>query len=201
MKCGCRGWVTAHRWYPARCAHGSHRALACLLRHAPCTAHRALLAAISAVAVYVEVRAAKLDLIILSVVVLQGLAISLGQASLKMNSMSFFQLTKQMQVPLVATIEFFWLGRRLSTVKVCLLLTMTFGVCLSNASDVQFTVLGAVMAVAGTVCTSAEVVLYSWLQQSQGWETLQLLYNTMPYCTALMLVVALYNDILPEAGV
>jgi hypothetical protein len=72
------------------------------------------------------------------VTALQGLAISLGQASLKMNSMSFFQLTKQMQLPLVATIEFVMLGRRLTTVKVLLLVVMTAGVCLSNAADVQF---------------------------------------------------------------
>ena len=55
-------------------------------------------------------------------------------------------------------------------------------------------------ALAGTMCTSAEVVLYSWLQQSKGWETLQLLYNTMPYCTAFMLVVAVFNDVLPDGG-
>ena len=59
---------------------------------------------------YVAAREAKMDWIIFMVAALQGLAISLGQASLKMNSMSFFQLTKQMQVPLVATIEYFWLG-------------------------------------------------------------------------------------------
>ena len=145
-----------------------------------------------------KAREAKMDWIIFTVAALQGLAISLGQASLKMNSMSFFQLTKQMQVPLVATIEYFWLGRGLSSQKIWLLLAMTFGVCMSNVSDVQFTYLGAVMALAGTMCTSAEVVLYSWLQQSKGWETLQLLYNTMPYCTAFMTLVAVFNDVLPQ---
>ena len=144
-----------------------------------------------------KAREAKMDWVIFLVASLQGLAISLGQASLKMNSMSFFQLTKQMQVPLVATIEYFWLGRKLSTQKIALLLAMTFGVCMSNVSDVQFTYLGAAMAIAGTLCTSGEVVLYSWLQQSKGWETLQLLYNTMPYCTVFMIIISVFNDVLP----
>ena len=74
-----------------------------------------------------QARNAKMDWTILTVTALQGLAISLGQASLKLNSMSFFQLTKQMQLPLVATIEFFLLGRRLTAQKVLLLIAMTAG--------------------------------------------------------------------------
>lgn len=164
-------------------------------------AHLALCAVFTRVAVMLGVfkpKEAKMDWIIALIALGQALAISLGQASLKMNSMGFFQLTKQMQVPLVGIIEYVWLGRTLSRTKICLLVAMTVGVCMSNMADVQFTYVGATMALAGTMCTSMEVVLYSWMQQSKGWETLQLLYKTMPYCSAITIVVALVNDVLPD---
>ena len=159
--------------------------------------HLAVSALFTRAAMYAGVfkpRDAKMDRMIFAVAALQTLAISLGQASLKLNSMGFFQLTKQLQVPLVASIEFFYLGRRLSVKKVGLLVIMTLGVCTACASDVQFSWLGALMAATGTACTSVEAVLYSHLQQSLGWETLQLLYKTMPLATAGMAVVAMYND-------
>lgn len=168
--------------------------------------HLAVSALFTRAAMYAGVfkpRDAKVDRMIFAVAALQTLAISLGQASLKLNSMGFFQLTKQMQVPLVASIEFFYLGRRLNAKKVGLLVLMTLGVCTACASDVQFSWLGALMAATGTACTSVEAVLYSYLQQSLGWETLQLLYKTMPMATAGMAVVAMYNDFgvnAPSAG-
>lgn len=168
--------------------------------------HLAVSALFTRAAMYAGVfkpRDAKVDRMIFAVAALQTLAISLGQASLKLNSMGFFQLTKQMQVPLVASIEFFYLGRRLNAKKVGLLVLMTLGVCTACASDVQFSWLGALMAATGTACTSVEAVLYSYLQQSLGWETLQLLYKTMPMATAGMAIVAMYNDFgvnAPSAG-
>lgn len=168
--------------------------------------HLAVSALFTRAAMYAGVfkpRDTKVDRMIFAVAALQTLAISLGQASLKLNSMGFFQLTKQMQVPLVASIEFFYLGRRLNAKKVGLLVLMTLGVCTACASDVQFSWLGALMAATGTACTSVEAVLYSYLQQSLGWETLQLLYKTMPMATAGMAVVAMYNDFgvnAPSAG-
>ena len=141
-----------------------------------------------------KARESKIDRVIFLVALLQGAAIALGQASLKLNSVSFFQLTKQMQVPAVATIEYFALGRTLTRRKIGLLIAMTFGVCLANVSDVRFTILGAIVAIAGTASTSFEIVLYSNLQQQHGWETLQLLYITMPYCTAFVTVIAMYVD-------
>lgn len=155
----------------------------------------ALFTRAAAYAGLVKPRAAKMDQTIFAVSALQTLAISLGQASLKLNSMGFFQLTKQMQVPLVATIEFVFLGKRLSVVKMGLLVLMTLSVCVACASDVKFSWLGAVLAATGTVCTSIEAVLYSHLQQSLGWETLQLLYTTMPLATAGMSIVAMYIDL------
>jgi len=109
------------------------------------------------------------------------LAISLGHASLKLNSLGFFQLTKQILLPLVSIVEYFFLGRILSKQKVGLLLIMTLSISIACASDVKFSWVGAAIAALETGCTSCEVVLYSWLQQSQGWETLQLLYKTMPW--------------------
>ena len=125
--------------------------------------HLAVSALFTRAAMYAGVfkpRDAKMDRMIFAVAALQTLAISLGQASLKLNSMGFFQLTKQLQVPLVASIEFFYLGRRLSVKKVGLLVIMTLGVCMACASDVQFSWLGALMAATGTACTSVEAVLY-----------------------------------------
>ena len=89
-----------------------------------------------------------------------------------------------MQVPLVACIEYVKLGRKITRRKIVLLCAMTAGVAVACASDVKFTFVGAFIAAAGVACTSVEIVLYSHLQQAHGWETLQLLYNTMPYCSA-----------------
>jgi len=141
-----------------------------------------------------KLREAKENSIIIIVGALQATAITLGQASLKHNSLDFFQLVKQMQVPLVAIIEFIAFGRRLSSLEVLLLFIMTIGACFACASDVQFSWFGATIAIAGVVSTSCEVVLYAWLQKSHGWETLQLLHRTMPRATVLMMSAALYFD-------
>jgi solute carrier family 35 protein E3 len=141
-----------------------------------------------------KLRHAEWDAQIFAIACLQGGAIALGQASLKMNSVGFFQITKQMQVPLVACIEYVKLGRKITRRKIVLLCAMTAGVAVACASDVKFTFVGAFIAAAGVACTSVEIVLYSHLQQAHGWETLQLLYNTMPYCSAFMIVLAGYQD-------
>lgn len=95
----------------------------------------------------------------------------------------------------MATIEFFFLGKRLSIVKVGRLVLMTVGVCMACASDMKFSWLGAVLAATGTACTSIEAVLYSHLQQSLGWDTLQLPYKTMSLPIVGMTIVAMYSDL------
>ena len=131
---------------------------------------------------------------------LQSSAICLGQASLKMNSVAFFQLTKQMQVPLVAMVEYFFLSRTVSRDKMCLLASMVLGVSIACFNDVQFTSFGAVIAFVGVCATSVEVVLYSWLQQTHRWETLQLLHQTMPFAASGLTLAAVEVDFLQPRG-
>ena len=131
---------------------------------------------------------------------LQSSAICLGQASLKMNSVAFFQLTKQMQVPLVAVVEYFFLSRTVSRDKIVLLASMVLGVSVACFNDVQFTSFGAIIAFVGVCATSVEVVLYSWLQQSHRWETLQLLHQTMPFAASGLTLAAVEVDFLQPRG-
>jgi solute carrier family 35, member E3 len=138
--------------------------------------------------------------LIVLVAFLQSAAIALGQASLKMNSVAFFQLTKQMQVPLVAIVEFFFIGRVVSVDKCLLLVVMVLGVSVACFNDVQFSAVGAFVAMIGVMSTSVEVVLYSWLQQSQRWETLQLLHQTMPFAASGLIIAAIEVDFLQPRG-
>jgi len=138
--------------------------------------------------------------VIALVAFLQSSAICLGQASLKMNSVAFFQLTKQMQVPLVAVVEYFFLSRTVSRDKIVLLASMVLGVSVACFNDVQFTSFGAIIAFVGVCATSVEVVLYSWLQQSHRWETLQLLHQTMPFAASGLTLAAVEVDFLQPRG-
>ena len=139
--------------------------------------------------------------VIALVAFLQSSAICLGQASLKMNSVAFFQLTKQMQVPLVAVVEYFFLSRTVSRDKILLLASMVLGVSIACFNDVQFTSFGAIIAFIGVCATSIEVVLYSWLQQTHKWETLQLLHQTMPFAASGLTLAAIEVDFLQPRGV
>ena len=78
---------------------------------------------------------------------------------------------------------------------------MVLGVSIACFNDVQFTSFGAIIAFIGVCATSIEVVLYSWLQQTHKWETLQLLHQTMPFAASGLALAAIEVDFLQPRGV
>eukprot|EP00756_Hemistasia_phaeocysticola_P014075 Hpha_TRINITY_DN15321_c1_g3::TRINITY_DN15321_c1_g3_i1::g.89642::m.89642/K15285/SLC35E3; solute carrier family 35, member E3 len=125
---------------------------------------------------------------------LQGVAIVAGNASLTFNSMSFYQLVKQLQVPVVLSLEYMFYRKSVSIVRLLWLTGCVCGVLLATTQDVHFNILGALCAVSGVVCTACEVVIWSRLQQHEGWGSLQLLGSVSPYGALLSGVGALAMD-------
>ena len=102
-----------------------------------------------------------------------------------MNSVAFFSADEANASAFSRSSGVFLLSRTVSRDKILLLASMVLGVSIACFNDVQFTSFGAIIAFIGVCATSIEVVLYSWLQQTHKWETLQLLHQTMPFAAAM----------------
>eukprot|EP01062_Namystynia_karyoxenos_P083195 TRINITY_DN9522_c0_g4_i1.p1 TRINITY_DN9522_c0_g4~~TRINITY_DN9522_c0_g4_i1.p1 ORF type:complete len:361 (+),score=85.21 TRINITY_DN9522_c0_g4_i1:139-1221(+) len=125
---------------------------------------------------------------------LQGCAIVAGNASLTFNSMSFYQLAKQLQLPVVLTLELFMYGKRVPPLRMLWLAGAVTGVLVATTQDVRFNALGALCAVLGVVCTATEVVIWSRLQQHHNWGSLELLGSVSPYGALLTGTGAVYLE-------
>jgi len=125
---------------------------------------------------------------------LQGVAIVAGNASLTLNSMSFYQLMKQLQVPVVLAFEYAMYGKGVSMPRLLWLSGSVCGVLVATTYDVHANLFGALCAVSGVLCTAFEVVIWSYLQQQEGWGSLQLIGSVSPYGALLSGLGALVLD-------
>ena len=75
-----------------------------------------------------------------------GLQNGLSNLSLALNSVSSFQLAKLLSCPIVALLEWRWLGRALSRRRVLLLVVITVAVGIAQKQDFAFTVTGCSVA-------------------------------------------------------
>ena len=120
---------------------------------------------------------------------LQASGVLLSQMSLMRNSVGAYQLAKLLQVPIVATIEYFWLSKTLSLNRITLLAAMILSVGLATIGNLDMNVLGTCFAISAVSATSIESVLYGHIHKAYRLTTLQVLDVTLIFSFTYMLIV------------
>lgn len=82
--------------------------------------------------------------------------------NLKMNSIGFYQLSKLCTIPVMVIYKYFFLGQSTPYSILCSLVVLLAGLCLFTVNDVQFNVIGTIIALVAVVST----VLYQTQTQS-----------------------------------
>ena len=134
-----------------------------------------------------------------------GLAITvvLMNVSLLMNGVSFYQLIKLAGTPLVAMMEFVFLGTRPSIVTIAALIITVSGVALVVVRDLDASLNGTIVAFSATIFTCATQVYVSRLQKLLGEQTssLQVLEESLPFSLLVLLIAFPFTDNLTDLPV
>ena len=114
---------------------------------------------------------------------------ALSNASLKLNSVGFYQMMKLTQTPVVVAMDYLAYGKRVSLGKAASLAAVCAGVGLATVSDVTFTWAGLLTSAAAVSLGVAQKLLSSHMQQHCGLDALQLMHAAFPTVTLLGLTI------------
>ncbi|MCE3049461.1 hypothetical protein HAX54_044915 [Datura stramonium] len=112
--------------------------------------------------------------------VVMAFASGLANASLKHNSVGFYQMAKIAVTPTIVIAEFFLFKKTVSFHKVLALTVVSVGVAVATVTDLEFNFFGACIALAWIVPSSVNKILWSNLQQQTNWTALALMWRTTP---------------------
>ncbi|XP_030514356.2 nucleotide-sugar uncharacterized transporter 2 isoform X2 [Rhodamnia argentea] len=107
-------------------------------------------------------------------------ATGLANASLKHNSVGFYQMAKIAVTPTIVLAEFMLFKKRVSMEKVLALVVVSLGVAVATVTDVEFNVYGFCIAVIWIIPSAINKILWSNLQQQSNWTALALMWKTTP---------------------
>ncbi|MBA0707416.1 hypothetical protein Golax_019463 [Gossypium laxum] len=131
----------------------------------------------------------------------------LANVSLKYNSVGFYQMAKIAITPLIVLAEFIWYKKRIAFSKVVALTVVSVGVAVATVTDLQFTFLGACVAMAWIIPSAVNKILWSNVQQQQKWTALayvscspELIWQLMWKTTPITLVFLVFMIPLDPPG-
>ncbi|KAK4343962.1 hypothetical protein RND71_037056 [Anisodus tanguticus] len=107
--------------------------------------------------------------------VVMAFASGLANASLKHNSVGFYQMAKIAVTPTIVIAEFFLFKK-----TVLALAVVSVGVAVATITDLEFNFFGACIALAWIVPSAVNKILWSTLQQQTNWTALALMWRTTP---------------------
>jgi hypothetical protein len=123
-------------------------------------------------------------------VLVVGMSKTLNNASLKHNSMGFYQIFKLLVTPLVVLLEYCLDGRMLSSQRLFWLGCVCLFVLLSIRGDLQFSVVGAMWATIWVPFAALYKIQWSRVRKMYGCSTLSLMDAVMPYAIIFQLFLA-----------
>lgn len=126
----------------------------------------------------------------LLLVIVVGLSKTLNNASLKHNSMGFYQIFKLLVTPLVVILEFGLDARVISFQRIVWLSWVCLFVLMSVHGDMQFSMVGAVWASIWVPFAAIYKVQWSRVRKTYGCSTVSLMHAVMPYAIVLQLFLA-----------
>ena len=131
-------------------------------------------------------------MVILAMVV--GFAPAINNASLKFNSLGFYQVVKLLVTPMIVGMEYACYGHTLSPPRALALLLVCIGVAVAVVNDVSFNAEGALCALCWLPVAAAYKVLWSRVSKEEGWHTLALMRRVLPLATCFMALLVPFID-------
>lgn len=123
-------------------------------------------------------------------VVVIGLSKTLNNASLKYNSMGFYQIFKLLVTPLVVLFEYGLNGKTLSVPRAVALSMVCLFVYLSVQGDLEFSVVGTAWAALWVPFAAIYKVLWGKVKTTYNCSTLALMHAVMPYAIVLQIFIS-----------
>ncbi|KAG8636913.1 hypothetical protein MANES_15G057700v8 [Manihot esculenta] len=106
--------------------------------------------------------------------VVMSFASGLANASLKHNSIGFYQMAKIAVTPTIVLAEFVLFRKAISHKKVLSLVIVSAGVAIATVTDLQFNFFGACIAIVWIIPSAINKILWSNLQQQANWTALSI---------------------------
>ncbi|XAR56813.1 hypothetical protein NMG60_11037427 [Bertholletia excelsa] len=130
--------------------------------------------------------------------VVMAFASGLANASLKHNSVGFYQMAKISVTPTIVLTEFILFRKTISLNKILALVLVSMGVAVATVTDLEFNLFGACIAVIWVIPSAVNKILWSNLQQQGNWTALALMWKTTPL--TILFLVALMPLLDPPGG-
>ncbi|KAK3008704.1 hypothetical protein RJ639_015253 [Escallonia herrerae] len=121
-------------------------------------------------------------------------ASGLANTSLKHNSVGFYQMAKISVTPTIVLAEFILFGKTISFNKVLALVVVSLGVVVATATELEFNLFGACIAIAWIIPSAINKILWSNLQQQSNWTALSLMWKTIPVTVFFLLALMPWLD-------
>ncbi|KAK5047195.1 hypothetical protein LTR84_006717 [Exophiala bonariae] len=122
----------------------------------------------------------------------------LGNLSLALNDVSFYQLAKIMTTPTVVGLNFILFRRRISSACLSTILVSCLGVALTNVEMVTSNPFGAIVAIAAFVITAFYQIWIGKKVEELEVSAPQLLFNQAPVSTIMLLLLLPFTDKIPD---
>lgn len=122
----------------------------------------------------------------------------LGNLSLALNSVAFYQLAKMMTMPTVVALNFLLWKKFISIDILLTILISTVGVTISGFQSASTNMLGLIVAVAAFVVTALYQIWIGKKINDLNVSPPQLLLNQAPVAVLLLLCIVPFSDTLPE---
>ena len=129
---------------------------------------------------------------LLSVVV--GIAPGLNNLSLQLNSVGFYTVVKLLVTPMIVVLEWALQGRTVSSLRGLALVTVALGVAISSVSDLTLQPAGLLTASLWLPVAAIYKVFWSRTQKEDGWETMPLMLQVLPWSALWMVLMVPFVD-------
>ncbi|XP_015697114.1 UDP-xylose transporter 1-like isoform X2 [Oryza brachyantha] len=125
---------------------------------------------------------------------LNGISIGLLNLCLGFNSVGFYQMTKLAIIPFTMLLETIFLSKKFSRSIKASLMVLLLGVGIASVTDLQLNLLGSIIAVLTIAATCVSQILTNQIQRRLKVSSTQLLYQSSPYQSAVLLVTGPFVD-------
>ncbi|KAJ4830668.1 hypothetical protein Tsubulata_038779 [Turnera subulata] len=126
--------------------------------------------------------------------VVMSFASGLANASLKHNSVGFYQMAKIAVTPTIVLAEFILFRKTISYKKILALAAVSAGVGVATVTDLEFNFFGACIAIAWIIPSGINKILWSNLQKQANWTALALMWKTTPVTILFLLALMPWLD-------
>ncbi|CAM9228375.1 unnamed protein product, partial [Ectocarpus fasciculatus] len=131
-----------------------------------------------------------IDRSIAIMVLVLGIVTPLNNTSLKLNSIGFYQLFKNLQTPAVVVFDYFIERKTLTWTRFVALAAVCIFTMVSSHADLSFSVYGTVCAALWVPMSAIYKIQWGRVLRMHNASTLQMMYELIPWAIAVQCIVA-----------